>query len=366
MTNQDIIQTFEKVVIQIATPFNTGTGFYLYDYDLIVTNEHVVRDNQKVVIDGRGFKKQLVEVLYVDPKYDLAFIGPPTDHSLAKAQLGKSDQVSPGDAVLALGHPFGLRYTTTRGIVSSTDHRIDTVDYIQHDAALNPGNSGGPLLDDVGKVVGVNTFVVSHGQNLGFSLPSKVLLNALEEFIKDPERRPGVRCRSCANIVHEGDAQDEYCPFCGTRIKFIKDIEPYEPFGVKRTIETLLYELGQDVALSRRGPSYWEIQQGSARITLAYHEKSGLIIGEAYLCELPKSEIQEIYRYLLQQNYDLEGLSFSVKDMDIVLSMLIYDQYLNEETGKTLLRDLFEKADEYDDLLVNQYNAQWKKGQTEQ
>ena len=175
MTNQDIIQTFQRVVIQIATPFSTGTGFYLNDYNLIITNEHVVRDNQKVVIDGTGFKKQLVEVLYVDSKYDLAFIGPPEDHKLADAKLGASDKVSPGDSVLAIGHPFGLRYTTTRGIVSSTDHRIDTVDYIQHDAALNPGNSGGPLLDDDGRIVGVNTFVVSQGQNLGFSLPSKIL-----------------------------------------------------------------------------------------------------------------------------------------------------------------------------------------------
>ena len=323
-------------------------------------------DNKEVVIDGHGFKKQLTDVIFVDPKYDLAFLNPPVKHNLINVSLGDSDQLYPGQAILALGHPFGLRYTTTRGIVSSTTHMMQAIPYIQHDAALNPGNSGGPLLNEKGEVVGVNTFIVKDGQNLGFSLPSRILSQTLEDFRENQLRTPGVRCKSCANIVHEGEATDGYCPHCGTRISFIKDIEEYEPYGVKRTVESLLADLGQNVALSRRGPNHWEIFQGSAMIELTYHEKSGLIIGEAFLCELPKEGIEKIYTYLLQQNYDLEGLTFSVRDIDIILSMVIYDQYLNEETGKKLLLNLFRKADEYDDILVNEYHARWREDRDDQ
>jgi len=79
------------------------------------------------------------------------------------------------------------------------------------------------------------------------------------------------------------------------------------------------------------GPNHWSIRRGSAKINIAYHEKSGLIIGDAYLATLPEDNIKELYTFLLKQNYKLEGLTFSVKGQDIILSLLIYDQYLNKE-----------------------------------
>ena len=354
-----IIESFKDVVIQIATPYSTGTGFYLNEFELIVTNEHVVRDNRQVVIDGKLISKQLVDVVYVDPKYDLAFLAKPQQDEMPEIQLGSNQELKEGARVIAVGHPFGLKYTATQGIISNLLHQQNNMQYIQHDAALNPGNSGGPLVNLEGNVIGVNTFIIRDGHNIGFSLPVHYLEDTLSEYLKH-SGESGVRCTSCLNLVFEKTVEDGYCPHCGTKITLISDLEIYEPVGVNKTIEDMLNRLEHNVDLSRRGPNNWQINQGSAKINISYHEKTGLIVGDAYLASLPKTEIKPLYKYLLQQNYLLEGLTFSVREQDIIISLLIYDQYLNVETGTTLFKHLFEAADHYDNILVEEYGANWK------
>jgi serine protease Do len=141
----------------------------------------------------------------------------------------------------------------------------------------------------------------------------------------------------------------------------ISDIEAYEPIGISRIIESMLTSLGFEVELSRRGPKNWQITHGSAHINISYNAMNGLNICDAYLCELPLQGISEIYNYLLRQNNEIEGFCFSIKDQDIILSLLIYDQYLNQETGVKLFKELFDKADYYDNILVENYGAVWKK-----
>jgi len=356
---KEIIEVFRNVVVQIATPYATGTGFFLKSQDLIVTNEHVVRGNGRVIIDGEKFEKQIIRVLYTDPRLDIAFLEAPVDHSMPSVYLGVGEEMAEGELIIAVGHPFGLKYTATQGIISNALHKQNEIEYIQHDAALNPGNSGGPLIDSHGHVIGVNTFIIRDGNNIGFSLPVDYLAKAMSEFLEH-EGKTAVRCHSCSNIVLDGDDFDGYCPHCGTKVEVPARVAEYEPAGVKRTIEALLQELGYDVELSRKGPSSWEIINGSARINVTYHEQTGLIMGDAFLAILPRKDIKPIYEFLLRQNFTIEGLTFSIKGQDIILSLLIYDRYLNLETGKTLFNYLFKKADDYDNILVEQYGASWK------
>lgn len=359
MNAKSIIEIYKKSVIQIATPYSTGTGFYLAEFDLIVTNEHVVRDNNEVIIDGDGLEKQLVQICFLDQKYDLAFLTPPKQHNMASVPLANSElDLSEGDEILAVGHPFGLKYTATKGIISNSEHDDMGVIYVQHDAALNPGNSGGPLISSKGEIIGVNTFVVRNGNNIGFSLPIQYLQDALVEF-KKGKGVPAVRCNSCLHMVFENTVKGQYCQHCGSRIIMISQIEAYEPTGISRTIEGMLEEMGYDIPISRMGPSNWKIKRGSAIINIAYHEKSGLITGDAYLGKLPIAKISDIYSYMLHQNYELGGLTFSVKGQDIILSLLIYDQYLNKETSKKLFDHLSEAADYHDNILVEKYGASW-------
>jgi len=359
MNAKAIIEIYKKSVIQIATPYSTGTGFYLSEYDLIVTNEHVIRDNKEVIIDAEGLEKQLVKICFIDEKYDLAFLIPPKNHKMASVPLANAElDLAEGDEILAVGHPFGLKYTATKGIISNSEHDDMGVLYVQHDAALNPGNSGGPLISSKGEIIGVNTFVVRNGNNIGFSLPIHYLHNAIKEFQKGGGI-PGVRCTSCLNVVFENTVEGQYCQHCGTRMQMISQIEPYEPTGICRTIEEMLDEMGYDIPISRMGPSNWTIKKGSAIINIAYHEKSGLISGDAYLGKLPDENISDIYSYMLHQNYELGGLTFSVKGRDIILSLLIFDQYLNKETSKKLFDHLSNAADHLDNILVEEYGAFW-------
>ena len=356
---RDIIERYRDIVIQIATPYNTGTGFYLSGPNLIVTNEHVVRGNRNVVVEGNSFDKQLVQVLYTDPKYDLAFLEINSLSSLPKAELANGVEPVQGDQIVAIGHPFGLKYTATQGIISNTNHIQDDIQYIQHDAALNPGNSGGPLVDKSGLVIGVNTFVIRDGNSIGFSLPVHYLASSLKEYLEG-EREVGTRCESCSNIVFAAETEQKYCPNCGAKVELPSSVEEYEPVGISKTIEEIVDKARHDVRLSRRGPNNWQILEGSAKVNISYYEKTGLITGDAYLCLLPKKNIKPLYEYLLRLNYELDGLTFSIKGQDIILSLLIYDRYLNADTGLKLFKHLFAKADHYDNILVEEYGAQWK------
>lgn len=356
---QAIIEQFKDIVVQIATPYSTGTGFLLWDQHLIVTNEHVVRDNRKVVVHGKHLPKQMATVLFLDSKYDLAFLS--VDPALKGGQvaMGDSSKVSEGDSVVAIGHPFGLEFSATQGIVSSTIQQKDDIYYFQHDAALNPGNSGGPLINTSGEVIGVNTFIIQNGNNVGFSLPIHYVLDTIRQF-KQMQVDEAVRCPACSNFVGTEDVEDHFCRFCGSKIEMPSMVDLYEPLGVSATVENMLGELNYDVDLSRRGPNHWEVQKGSATITISYYEKTGLIIGDAYLCKIPKEKIKKLYTFLLQQNYEMEGLTFSVKENDVILSLLIYDQYLNTKTALHLFNYLFEKADELDNVLVEEFGAKWR------
>ncbi len=354
----DLIERYKNAIIQIATPYSTGTGFYLRGAGLIVTNEHVIRGNRQVIIDNPMVSRQLARVLYFDSIYDIAFIAAPAEPKLPEVRLGTGSPVEIGDTVVAIGHPRGLKFTATQGIVSNLLSDND-LRYIQHDAALNPGNSGGPLVNEQGEIIGLNTFIIKKSSGLGFSLAIQYVDETVRAFLA-AGGKTGTRCSNCRMLIFEGADEDGYCANCGSKIELPLSVEEDEPTGIARKIEGILEKLGHDVSLSRWGPYLWEIKQGSAKIILRYYEPNGLIMGGAVLCELPDNNIKPVYEYLLRQNYEMEGLTFSLNGTEIVLSLTIYDSYFKEETGLKMFRHLFERADYYDDILVEQFGCTWK------
>ncbi len=356
----DFVEDYRNTIVQIATPYSTGTGFFLRDRGLIVTNYHVVEGNRTVVIEGARFKKQLARVQFIDSKYDLAFLDAPINgKDLPEIRLGTAKTLRERDAVTAIGHPFGLKFSLKSGIVSNTAELMNGIPYLHIDAALNPGNSGGPLVDTDGEVVGINTFVIKNGDNTGFSLPVRFLEETLSQFVAVNSDNAS-RCTACLNILTQATIDNKHCAHCGQKAELPSTVEEYMPSGTAKTIEALISNIGHDVMLSRSGPNAWEIKHGSATIIITYHDKTGLLSADALLCELPPKDIKPLYEYLLRENYSNEGLSLSVHEQDIVLSLLIFDRYLNEETGQALLSNLFEKADYYDNKLVEEFGASWK------
>jgi len=356
----DFIDTYRDVIVQIATPYSTGTGFFLKDRGLIVTNHHVVEGNRAVIVEGAKFKKQLATVRYADRKYDLAFLDSPDNSAeLPEVRLGVGKALRERDPVTAIGHPFGLKFSVKSGIVSGTREVMNNIPYLHIDAALNPGNSGGPLVDNDGDVVGINTFIIRDGDNIGFSLPVAFLHDSLDDYQKVGSDNT-CRCTACSNVVSEKTVENGFCSFCGNRVALPGSVDEYLPTGVPRTIEALITRTNHDVNLSRCGPNCWEINQGSAKINITYHEKTGLMTADAVLCQLPKENIKPLYEFLLRENFSNDALTFAVHEQDILLSLLIYDRYLNEETGMQLLQNLFQRADHYDNILVEKFGAVWK------
>src|SRR5437763_7760015 len=252
MNTQQIIELFRPAIIQIATQTSTGTGFYVKEFDLIVTNDHVVGKNAEVTIAGRLFDKRLGRVWFTDRKHDLAFLQPPPDVQIPEVKLGNYESMKDGDVVVAIGHPFGLNYTATQGVISKVDRVRDGVKYIQIDAAINPGNSGGPLVNKQGEIIGVNSFIIRGGDNLGFALPVSYLREALELY--HPYRgEPSTRCFSCNHLVLPSNIEStKYCPYCGTEVKLPQLPEKeLKPVGIAKTVEDILTELGKDVKLAR-------------------------------------------------------------------------------------------------------------------
>lgn len=360
MNTQQIIELYRPAIIQIATQTSTGTGFYVKEFDLIVTNEHVVAKNAEVTIAGRNFERQLSRVWYTDKKHDLAFLQPPAAVQIPEIRLGNYDDVKDGGVVVAIGHPFGLNYTATQGVISKADRIRDGIKYIQIDAAINPGNSGGPLVAKSGDVIGVNSFIIRGGDNLGFALPVSYLREALELY--SPHRgEPSTRCHSCDTLVTASNIDStKYCPFCGTEVKLpaLPEKEA-KPVGVASTVEAILKELGKDVKLARDGHNNWTVKTGSAKIKINYNPDNFFVAGDAYLCLLPTqtSSIRPLYQFLLEENHQLDGLVLSCVKQSIVLSCIMYDLDMTKEAGVAMFRDLFQKADYYDQLLEKEFGC---------
>lgn len=353
------IEKYSHIVVQIATAKNSGTGFYLAQQGWVVTNYHVVAENIDVTISGKHIPQQRAIAIYKDPLHDLAFIQVNNLSAEIPAIVLAADDylLQEGEPIVAIGHPFGLKYSATKGIVSKVKRQYGSLQYIQIDAAINPGNSGGPLVNQAGEVLGVNTFIIEGGDNLGFALPTRYLRQSIADYSPHIGKRVE-RCSSCENLVKKEDAESGYCPHCGNELAFAAE-EDYEPAGAAKIVENVLLKIGIDATLARRGADNWVIQHGSATINISYDEASGIIISDARLCRLPKTNIAPIYEYLLRENYSIEKLLFSVKDQYVLLSFVVFDRYLNTDTALALFNRLLTQADYYDNILVEKFGAIW-------
>ena len=199
----DLYRRVSPAVVSIAAtsinPYDTlermqrqaGSGVLIEPSGLILTNSHVVFGQTIIAVtldDGRTLPAQIAGA---DPLFDIAMLRllKPGPGSLPSATLGDSGKVEVGDEVLAIGNPFGLDQTLTRGIVSAVNRILPGASWsvrepmIQTDAAINHGNSGGPLVDSCGNVVGINTAILPEAQGIGFAVPVNLVKSVLPDLL---------------------------------------------------------------------------------------------------------------------------------------------------------------------------------------
>ncbi|MFT4961313.1 MAG: serine protease Do [Paracoccaceae bacterium] len=168
-----------------------GSGFIIDASGLIVTNNHVVESAKSITVKFADGTTLDATVVGSDPLTDIALLQVESDTPLAVVEFGSSEDLRVGDEVIAMGSPFGLAGTVTSGIVSATSRNINSGpfdDYIQTDAAINKGNSGGPLFDANGDVVGVNTAIFSPdggSVGIGFAVPSDLVQEIIADLKDD-------------------------------------------------------------------------------------------------------------------------------------------------------------------------------------
>ncbi|MDO9303811.1 MAG: trypsin-like peptidase domain-containing protein [Sulfuricurvum sp.] len=351
---QKTLEISIESIVQIMTPYATGSGFIIGD--LIITNSHVVGGLKEVIISTKTLPRTIGQVIYDDAGYDLAFIRSPVPLLPNHPLILCSSSINDGDSVIAIGHPYGLNYSTTEGIISKAIRLQGETEYIQFDAAINPGNSGGPLLNDAGEVIGVNTFIIQNSNNLGFALPYYLLQEALDGFLA-LNAIDIIRCVSCKNLILESSIQNDYCPKCGIKLDVAKRRrEGYKPSGVVALLEKILEKLGINVTLSRRSQRSWRFESGTSRFDINYYD-NGVIIAECEVCRIPQENIERLYDFLLRENGNLENLRLAIDQNSIYLSYVIIDTSLTQEEGERALKALYRLAPEYQKNLIDNFKA---------
>jgi len=234
---------FEDMFKEFGTPQERqssalGSGFIIDQKGIVVTNNHVISDAEDIIVRVNGDKEFKAKVIGADPLSDIAVLQLETKEKFVPVKFGNSDKARIGDWVIAIGNPFGLGGTVTSGIISARNRSIGLSryeDYIQTDASINSGNSGGPLFNMNGDVIGINTAILGRNGSIGigFSIPSnsaKVVIDQLIKFGETKRGWLGVRIQDVTKEIAEIEKLDEPR---GALVASVAQNSPSEKAGVK-------------------------------------------------------------------------------------------------------------------------------------
>jgi serine protease Do len=236
-----------------------GSGFVIDASGYIVTNNHVIADADEIVANFTDGRKLVATVVGVDDKTDLALLKVESPAPLKAAKFGRSERMRVGDWVLAIGNPFGFGGSVTAGIVSALDRDINSGPYdhyIQTDASINRGNSGGPLFNIDGEVVGINTAIMSPtggSIGIGFSVPSEIAVPVIEQLRRFGEVRRGwigVRIQDVTDDIARSIGLDKAA---GALIAGMTEDGPAARGGLKEG-DVVIEFAGKEVATMRALP----------------------------------------------------------------------------------------------------------------
>ena len=234
---------FEDMFKDFGTPqkkkaYSLGSGFIIDSSGIIITNNHVIEGAEDILVRIEGEKEYEAKVIGADPFSDLAVLKIKSSEKFKPVKFGDSDKARIGDWVIAIGNPFGLGGTVTSGIISARNRNIGMAryeDFIQTDASINQGNSGGPLFNMDGDVIGINTAIFGRQGNIGigFSIPSNNAIKVIDQLIKYGETKRGwlgVRIQTVTEEIAEAEKLDK------PRGALVQDLStggPSEKGGIK-------------------------------------------------------------------------------------------------------------------------------------
>ena len=297
-----------------------GSGFIIDEKGIVITNNHVIQGAEDIIVRVNGDKEFKAEVIGADPLSDIAVLKLKTNEKFKPVKFGDSDKARIGDWVIAIGNPFGLGGTVTSGIISARNRSIGLSryeDYIQTDASINSGNSGGPLFDMNGDVIGINTAILGRSGSIGigFSIPSnnaKIVIDQLIEFGETKRGWLGVRIQDVTQEIADVEKLDKPR---GALVASVAENSPSDKAGVKAG-DIILEFNGERIEEMKQLPMIVARTEVGKKVKVKIWRNKKEIIKDITLGRLETSEDFKVAEKNKPKNeQEIENLKISVREI---------------------------------------------------
>jgi serine protease Do len=303
-----------------------GSGFIINKNGTIITNNHVINNAEDIVVRV-GDKEYEAKVLGADPYSDLAVLKIDTNEKFTPVKFGNSDKARVGDWVVAIGNPFGLGGTVTSGIISARNRDINLTrydDFIQTDASINQGNSGGPLFNLDGDVIGINTAIIAPGQSgsigIGFAIPANAASNIITQLIKFGETKRGWLGVRIQQVTKEIADVEKLKNTEGALVASVGEKSPAEKAGLKAGDIILKFD-GKKIDSMRALPKLVSNTEVGKTVVLEIWRNKKLITKKLTLGRLEssddfKAEEDKIKPGTKEKDVEVEALKITVRNIN--------------------------------------------------
>ena len=320
---EDMFKEFYRPTERKATAL--GSGFIIDKKGIVVTNNHVIEGAEDIIVSVNGSTEYKAKVIGKDPYMDIAVLKIESEKKFIPVSFGDSDKARIGDWVIAIGNPYGFGGTVTSGIISSRNRDIGLTrydDFIQTDASINIGNSGGPLFNLDGEVIGINTAIIAPGQSgsigIGFAIPSNPASNVISQLIEFGETKRGwlgVRIQEVTKEIAEVEKLEK--PE-GALVASVSENSPANKAGIKAGDIILEFD-GKRVDTMRTLPKLVAQSKVGKRVKLKIWRNQKLISKNVLLGRLESSKEFKAENKIdpdTSKYIKIESLKISIRDLN--------------------------------------------------
>ena len=350
----EMFKDFERPTERKAS--SLGSGFVIKEDGIVITNNHVIANAEDILVRV-GEKEYEAKVIGADPYMDIAVIKMETKDKFKPVSFGDSSKARVGDWVVAIGNPFGLGGTVTSGIISARNRQIGLTryeDFIQTDASINQGNSGGPLFNLKGEVIGINTAIIAPGQSgsigIGFAIPANAASNVIDQLIKFGETKRGwlgVRIQEVSKEIAEVEKLKK--PE-GALVASVGKNSPAEKAGIKAGDIILEFD-GKRINTMKKLPNVVAATEVGKSVELKIWRNKKLISKRLTLGRLETSEeFKETKPKKVKKDIDIESLKIAVRE---ITNEDISSRNLNKKTTGVVITDISSRSPLINLLSVN-------------
>ena len=315
----EMFKDFERPTERKAS--SLGSGFIIKTNGTVITNNHVIAGADDILVRV-GDKEYKAKVIGADPYMDIAVLKMETKDQFKPVSFGDSDVARVGDWAVAIGNPFGLGGTVTAGIISARNRDINLTrydDFIQTDASINQGNSGGPLFNLKGEVIGINTAIIAPGQSgsigIGFAIPANAASNVIDQLIQFGETKRGWLGVRIQEVTKEIAEVEKLKKPQGALVASVGENSPADKAGIKAGDIILNFD-GKKIDTMRTLPKVVASTKVGKSVELKIWRNKKLISKRLILGRLESSEeFKDKKTKIVKKVEDIEKLKIAVRDI---------------------------------------------------